>query len=276
MINRIISIYCICDDFFKTRKTEHWPNIKMTEAEVMTTFILAHTDFYGNIEKSRTFLMEHGYMPRMLGKSQFCRRVHRWSQSIWQELIQFAALKGTMFGLTDAFIVDSFPVRVCQSIRMHRARLFAGSEFKGYNACRHEYFRGLKIHAIVTTTGRPLIVWATPGCVHDLRAYKEEAPWMRMKRGATTYGDAAYLDEALETLLEIRGQKLVAARRTNSKRPLSIRDFLDLQGLRKVVETTFSRVAALMPRKIHAVTESGFKIKAMGFIAAISMVFAIS
>jgi Transposase DDE domain len=275
MIDRIIAIYCICDDFFRDR-AEHWPNIKMTEAEVMTTFILAHTDFYGNIEKSRTFLMEHGYIPRMLGKSQFCRRSHRWSKSIWQELIQFAALKGVVFGLPDAFVVDSFPVRVCQSIRMHRARLFGGTEFKGYNACRHEYFRGLKIHAVVTTTGRPLIVWATPGCVHDLRAYKERAPWIGMNRGCATYGDAAYLDEALEKMLEIRGQKLIAARRENTKRPLGVRDFLDLQGLRKVVETTFSRVAALMPRKIHAVTEKGFEMKAMGFITAVSMIFAIS
>lgn len=275
MIERIIAIYCICDDFFRGR-VEHWPNIKMTEAEVMTTFILAHTDFYGNIEKSRVFLMEHGYISRMLGKSQFCRRIHRWGKSIWQELIHFASLKGAIFGLSDAFVVDSFPVRVCQSVRMHRARLFVDTKFKGYNACRHEYFRGLKIHAIVTTTGRPLIVWATPGCVHDLRAYKEEAPWLRMKKGSTTYADAAYLDEALENLLEVRGQKLVAARRENTKRPLGIRDFLDLQGLRKVVETTFSRVTALMPRKIHAVTEAGFEMKAMGFITAVSMIFAIS
>ena len=60
MINRIIAIYCICDDFLKAQNVEHWPNIKMTDAELMTTFILAHTDFYGNIEKARVFLQEHG------------------------------------------------------------------------------------------------------------------------------------------------------------------------------------------------------------------------
>lgn len=248
----------------------------MTEAEVMTTFIVAHSDFYGNFEKARTFLAEHRYVPRMIGKSQFCRRIHRWSREIWQELIKFAALKGAIFGLPNEFIIDSFPARVCQSIRMHRSRLFPSTEFKGYNACRHEYFRGLKIHAIVTTAGRPWIVWATPGSRHDLRAYKERAPWIEMRQGSTTYGDAAYLDEALENLLEMRGQKLVAARRENTRRPLGIQDLMSLQGLRRIVETTFSRVASLMPRKIHAITEKGFEMKAMGFVVAVSMIFAIN
>lgn len=276
MIDRIIAIYCICDDFLNSLGFEHWHNIKMTDAEVMTTFILAHTDFYGNLEKTRAFLYEHGYVPRMLEKSRFCRRLHRLDRRTWHKLIQYAALRGAVFGLPNEFIIDSFPVRVCQHIRMHRSRLFPEDKFKGFNACRREFFRGLKVHAIVTTAGRPWITWITPGNVHDLRAYKERAPWMELQRGSKTYGDAAYLDEALEEYLELRDQRLIAARRENSKKPLYIRDFLDLQGVRKMVETTFSRIAALMPRKIHAVTDAGFEIKTMGFVVAIAMIFAIS
>jgi hypothetical protein len=276
MIDRIIAIYCICDDFLKSQGVEHWPNIKMTDAELIATFILAHTDFYGNIDKARVFLHEHDYIPRMLGKSRFSRRIHRIDDSIWHQLIQYAAKKGTIFGLPNEFIVDSFPVRVCQSIRMSRTRLFPDSKFVGFNACRNEFFRGVKIHALVTTYGRPWIVWMTPGNVHDNRAYKEKAPWMEMVPGSKTYGDNAYSDEALENLLELRGQRLIADRRENSTRPLHVRDFLDLKGIRKVVETTFSRIMALMPRKIHAVTENGFKLKAMGFVVGMAMIFAIN
>jgi hypothetical protein len=276
MIDRIIAIYCICDDFLKAQNIEHWPNIKMTDAELMTTFILAHTDFYGNIEKARIFLQEHRYIPRMLGKSRLCRRLHEFNESIWQRLITYAATKGSIFGLPNEFIVDSFPVRVCQNIRMHRSRLFQASNFIGYNACRKEFFRGVKVHALVTTHGRPWIVWMTPGNVHDNRAYKERAPWMELREGSKTYGDNAYSDEALENLLELRGQRLIAARKENTTRPLHVRDFLDLQGIRKVVETTFSRITALMPRRVHAVTEKGFKIKAMGFVTAMAFIFAIT
>ncbi len=276
MIDRITAIYCICDDFFKSLGVEHWHNTKMTDAELMTTFIVAHTDFSGNIEKARIFLQEHGYIPSMLGKSRFCRRLHRLDESIWQNVITYAATKGAIFGLPNEFIVDSFPLRVCQNIRMHRSRLFSASHFIGFNACRKEFFRGIKVHALVTTYGRPWIVWMTPGNVHDNRAYKERAPWMELQRGSKTYGDNAYSDEALENLLELRGHRLIADRKENTTRPLHVRDFLDLQGIRKVVETTFSRITALMPRKVHAVTEKGFRIKAMGFVIAIAFIFAIT
>ena len=276
MIDRIIFIYCTCDDFLKTQGLDYWPNIKMTDAELMTTFILAHTDFYGNIEKARIFLKEHRYIPKMLSKSRFCRRLHQFEESIWQKLIAYAATKGSIFGLPNEFIVDSFPVRVCQNIRIHRSRLFGASNFIGFNACRNEFFRGIKVHALVTTHGRPWIVWMTPGNVHDNRAYKERAPWVELREGSKTYGDNAYSDEALENLLELRGQRLIADRKGNTTRPLHVRDFLDLQGIRKVIETTFSRIAALMPRKVHAVTEKGFKIKAMGFVTALAFIFAIT
>jgi hypothetical protein len=274
MIDRIIAIYCICDDFFKSRGDEHWHNIKTTDAELATAFILAHTDFYGNLNKARIFLKEHGYIPRMLGESRFCRRLHRIDLSIWHDLIQYAAKRGPIFGLPNEFIVDSFPVRVCQGVRMHRSRFFSDPKFIGFNACRKEFFRGLKVHALVTTYGRPWIAWITSGNMHDNRAYKERAPWKEMPTGTKTYGDNAYSDEALENLLELRGQRLVADRKMNSTRPLHVRDFLDLRGIRKTVETTFSRIMALMPRKIHAVTEKGFEIKAMGFVVAISIIFA--
>src|SRR5579863_829550 len=251
MNDRIIAIYCICDDFLKSQQCqEPWPNTKMTDAELITTFILAHTDFYGNLEKTRTFLKEYGYIPSMLGKSRFCRRLHALKENIWHKLIAYAATKGPIFGLPNEFVVDSFPMRVCHKVRMNRSRLFCQSNFIGYNACRKEYFRGLKVHALVTTHGRPWIAWLTPGNVHDNRAYKERAPWMELQEGSKTYGDNAYEDEALENLLELRGQRLIADRKENTTRPLHVRDFLDLQGIRKVVETTFSCITALMPRKV--------------------------
>lgn len=42
----------------------------------------------------------------------------------------------------------------------------------------------------------------------------------------------------------------------------------------KRVETTFSRITALMPRRIHAVIERRFKIKAMRFVTAVAFIFA--
>ena len=97
-----------------------------------------------------------------------------------------------------------------------------------------------------------------------------------MKKGSRVYGDAAYMDESLEALLHLRKQELISDQRMNSRRTRLLSDWLDLQGFRKTVETAFSRVTALRPRKIHAVTESGFAIKSFGFVVAVSIFHAIN
>ncbi len=49
----------------------------MTAAEVMTTAILAALRFGGNFEQARQMLQTEGYIPHMLSKSRFNRRLHR-------------------------------------------------------------------------------------------------------------------------------------------------------------------------------------------------------
>ena len=41
----------------------------MSDAELTTTSIVAGLFFGGNMEKSRIFLQEHGYIPKILGKA---------------------------------------------------------------------------------------------------------------------------------------------------------------------------------------------------------------
>ena len=48
----------------------------MTDAELVCTLIVASRFFYGNIDKARCFLNEHGYIPNMLSSSRFNRRMH--------------------------------------------------------------------------------------------------------------------------------------------------------------------------------------------------------
>ena len=50
---------------------------QMNDAEVMTTACVASLFFRGNHESARTMLQQHGYIPHMLSKSRFSRRLHR-------------------------------------------------------------------------------------------------------------------------------------------------------------------------------------------------------
>jgi hypothetical protein len=49
----------------------------MSDAEVMTTAIIAMLYFRGNFAMASRYLFEHRYTPKMLSASRFNRRLHR-------------------------------------------------------------------------------------------------------------------------------------------------------------------------------------------------------
>ena len=77
MDNQIIAVYCICDDLLKAMNHKEDPQCQMSDAEVMTTAIVSVLFFSGNYVRSREFLVEQGYVPRMLSASRYNRRLHR-------------------------------------------------------------------------------------------------------------------------------------------------------------------------------------------------------
>ena len=83
MQERIITIYCLCDEFLKATDFVEHPGTTMNTAEVMTTALVAADIFGGCFERSRAFLAAHGYIPQMLSKSRFNRRLHALPESLW-------------------------------------------------------------------------------------------------------------------------------------------------------------------------------------------------
>jgi len=277
MNEEITVIYCICDDYLNSMegKAQKWPNEKMTDAETMTTFIVAARFFYGNLERARVMLYEHGYIPQMLSKSRLNRRVHAITDEVWQDLIVFARTSEKHYEFEGNFIIDSFPVAVCRNIRISRARLFQGEIYRGFNASKHEFFYGLKVTVLTTLSGTPVEMILAPGCEHDITALKL-LDLSKLPLGSSIYGDAAYNDYGFEDMLLKRGIKLVPDRKSNSKRPHSLQDSLTLAKYRKNIETTFSKISGLIPKAIHAVVARGFELKVIGFVLAATISFCIN
>lgn len=73
---QIITIYCFCDDFLKSRGNQDWPKVKMTLAEVMLVYIVATRFFYGNIERAYTTLKDGKYILKPISKGQLNERLH--------------------------------------------------------------------------------------------------------------------------------------------------------------------------------------------------------
>ena len=267
---QVTMIYCLCDDFLDAWGYKDDPQAKMSTAEVMTVALVAAAHFNGNHEISRLFLKGHGYMPAMLSKGRFNRRLHAVPEALWQGLLwllgqaaQQTQAQQTQAQQTDAqgpYIVDSCPVPVCANIRICRCRLYRDERHRGYCASKRSYYYGLKVHLLVSTTGQPIEFVLTPAAEADISGLRRLG--LDLAPGSWVVADAAYTDYTFEDLMGEAGQiTLTADRRKNSKRPHPAWLTYWCQQSRRRIETTFSTLTEWMGRRLHAVTPQGFELK---------------
>lgn len=270
MDTQIVAIFCICDDILKGLRHSEDKQRQMSDAEVMTTSIVAASFFSGNMEKARIFLQEHGYIPKMLGKSRFNRRQHLIAE-LFLDVFNLLGELWKQLNEKSVYVMDSFPVSACDNYRIQRCRLYQGEDWRGYQASKRRYFYGLKMHLMVTQQGQPVEFFFTPGSWSDTRALKMYN--FDLPEDSLVTGDKAYTDYAFEDLLEEAQIDLQPLRKKNSKRPVPAWITYLLACYRKVIETTGSLIEQLLPKHIHAVTARGFELKLALFVLATSFNF---
>jgi hypothetical protein len=82
----ITTTYYLCDEFLKAIGHHDDPQVRLSTAEVMTIPLVACAFFSGNLEASRSFLDEYGYIPKAISKSRFNRRLHAIEPCLWRTL----------------------------------------------------------------------------------------------------------------------------------------------------------------------------------------------
>ena len=279
MEDTIVTIYCLCDDFLKATHHRDDPQVRLSSAEVMTVPLVAAALFSGNVEKARSFLAEYGYMPVMISKGRFNRRLHAIDSELWNTLFGLLAelFKERIDDVGEdekMYAVDSLPVAVCDNIRIKHCRLYPLKEhgaklFRGYIPSKRRYFYGLRVHLVVTKAGEPVEFALAPASETDLAVFKELD--LELGEGAIICADKAYTDYAHEDFLEEVGLHLKAQRGKNSKRPMAAWEEFLGKPVRQYIETVFSGLSELFARKIHAVTPQGFELKIVCFLLAFSI-----
>lgn len=106
-----------------------------------------------------------GYVPQMLDKSRFCRRLHRLSDFL---LLMFEVLGQQLKDLAGAatYRLDSFPVAACDNIRISRSRILQGEAYRGKHVSMHRYFYGVRVE-VLTLNGIPVEFCMVSGREHD-------------------------------------------------------------------------------------------------------------
>lgn len=264
----IITIYVICCEFLQAMDHHENEQCRMSDAEVMTTALVAMLNFGGNYAQARKWLKSPQYIPTMLGKSRFSRRLNR----IGHLFVPFFHLMGQYWkevNEDDIYAVDTFPVPVCDNIRISRAKIYQSEAYRGYTASKRRYFYGLKIHIMVTQHGQPVEFFLTPGSFSDV-AYLDQFDF-DLPPGSTVYADKIYNHYLIEDRLEADGDiDFSPFRKSNSTRPdPPWKRFLQ-HRYRKIVETSASLVEQLWPKHIHATNAAGFELKIILFVLALS------
>ena len=115
MDDTIISTYYLCEEFLSARGHRDDPQARISTAEVMTTALVAAALFGGNIERTRSFLDEYGYISKAISKSRFNRRLHAIDSGIWRTLFDLLAEVFKRSRPDQEYVVDSLPVAVCDN-----------------------------------------------------------------------------------------------------------------------------------------------------------------
>src|ERR1700710_1747909 len=152
MCDSTLAIYCFIDDFLKASGHCEDTRIEVTDAEVITIAIAAMLHFGGNFEKSRLVLHQLGLMRRLLSRSRFSRRVNRLVDLIH---LLFHKLGSVLKDLhwESRYLLDSFPVPVCDNIRINRCRLVQDERYRGKMSSKRRYFYGVRVQLLATSDG---------------------------------------------------------------------------------------------------------------------------
>ena len=273
MDDTIITTYYLCDEFLKAIGHHDDQQVRLSTAEVMSVALVAATFFGGNVEASRSFLDEYGYIQKAISKSRFNRRLHAIDSSLWQQLFDLLAEVFKQNNPDQSYVVDSLPVAVCDNIRIRRSKLYPlqehGEAFRGYISSKRRYFYGLRVHLVSSASGEPVEFTLAAASEADISLFKELK--LELPEGAIICADKGYTDYHYEDLLEDVGLHLKAQRRKRSKREMPAWvEFLS-KPIRQYIETVFSKLSAMLAGKIHAVTPRGFELKIVCFLLAFSI-----
>lgn len=264
MIDKTIAIYVFIDDIMRETGYKEPINRNASDSEIITTALIAAKYFHGHIDNAINFVKQSGLMPAMLGKSRFNRRIHAIFELITNLFFNIAEVIKKI-NISSEYIIDSFPVPVCENIRISRSRIVKGEQFRGYKASLRKYFYGFTVQVIATVDGIPVEFAILPGSFHDIDGLKNM--YFNLPEGSTVYGDSAYTDYNYEKdCQEAENIKMMIARKSNSKRKHDPWQEYLISVSRKRIEIMFSQISVMFPKRIHAVTSDGFVLKLILFI----------
>lgn len=172
----LILIFVIVDDFIKLikqknsklfalSKTKTGRKPKLSISEAITLSIFFYLSGHKNLKVYYFYIKNHfdGYF-NLPSYKNFVTVINK---TIGCQLYMLCVILIENIFYSDEFIVDSFPLKVCENKRIKSSKLCRGLAKVGKGT--GGWFYGFKVHLVCNGKGEILNVKFTPGNTHDLK-----------------------------------------------------------------------------------------------------------
>ena len=266
MCHSTLAIYCFIDDLLNSFEHQEDSRAEVSDAEIITIALVAMLYFGGNFERARLVLHQLGLVKRLLSRSRLNRRIHRLADLIALVFHQFGSVIKDL-NWESRYLLDSFPVAVCDNIRIGRCRVVTGENYRGFMASKRRYFYGVRVQVITTADGVPVEFAVLPGKFADIEGLAHLA--LELPPNAHLIADSAYTNYEWEDyLLDQERINFLVQRKSNTRRAVEPRLEEYKKLFRKRIETAFGDLMKMFPKKIHVTSFKGFLLKISLFLFA--------
>ena len=237
--HRLVECYVFIDDYLQAhpdvadwrRSNNDEPDF--TDAEVLTIALMQGYFRTDTLKRTYRLISQNASeaFPERPGYKQWIRRLNRLTDLVGR-LVRAAALRAAATSLKRLYVVDSFPISLCQPVRHGRVRLLS-EDGAYFGRSAKGWFFGFQIHALIhQPTGVVLTAMLLPGNWHDRRAVRAMA---LSTGGGVLLGDQGYSGEETFDWLYDEAQTLRVMPSDEGKEGLSA-----VSQVRQRIESSFS------------------------------------
>jgi hypothetical protein len=259
----IVTSFVVIDDLLLVLKHQDHHRARISTAEIMTVAVIAAKYFQNHHERALCMMQRLGYVPP-ISLSRFNRRLHQVLDVFWHVLNTLNGLLAT----GTIFMIDTMPLPVCKRVRANRCRKVRGKDFYGYCASKQEHYFGWQLHLVCDATGVPAAFDILPARWDELVPVQHLLA--DLPEGSQVVADKGYISSKDELLAYVNGNVRLIAKYRKNMRGNSVKDAALIRQHRSMIETVNSQLEKMGLQRLHARTHSGFTLKVLASLLALS------
>ncbi len=165
-------------------------------------------------------------------------------------------------------MIDAMPVPVCKLVRAARCRKVQGDRYKGFCAAKREWYFGWQLHLVCDTSGIPVTFELLPAKWDELTLIQDLLN--PLPAGSSVVADKGYISDQDQQLAYLNGHVRLIPKQRRNMTGNTREDAALIRAYRPRIETVNSQLEKMGLQRLHARTNSGFSLKVLASLLALT------